>query len=73
VVNRPGNAPSHQDAAGWIDRAIDLVEPYASRVCLRGDTDFSLIAHFDRWARRGVDFRVRHGQHPRAAAARRGP
>ena len=24
-------------------------------VCLRGDTDFSLTAHFDRWAKR-VDF-----------------
>jgi len=56
LVNRPGNAPSHQDAAGWIDKAIDLVSPYAPRVCLRGDTDFSLTAHFDRWARRGVDF-----------------
>ena len=55
LVNRPGNAPSHQDAAGWIDKAIDLVSPYAPRVCLRGDTDFSLTAHFDRWAQR-VDF-----------------
>jgi hypothetical protein len=24
VANRPGNAPSHQDAAEWIDNAIDL-------------------------------------------------
>lgn len=55
VVNRPGNAPSHSDATGWIDKAVDLVTPYAPRVCLRGDTDFSLTAHFDRWARR-VDF-----------------
>src|SRR5438046_8395189 len=55
LVNRPGNAPSHADAAGWIDKAIDLVAPHAPRVCLRGDTDFSLTAHFDRWARR-VDF-----------------
>jgi hypothetical protein len=55
LVNRPGNAPSHQDAAGWIDRAIDLVAPHAPRVCLRGDTDFSLTAHFDRWAKK-VDF-----------------
>jgi Transposase DDE domain group 1 len=50
VVNRPGNAPSHTDAAVWIDRAIDLVAPHAPRVCLRGDTDFSLTANFDRWA-----------------------
>jgi hypothetical protein len=56
VVNRPGNAPSHQNAAEWIDKAIDLVAPHAPRVCLRGDTDFSLTAHFDRWARQGVDF-----------------
>jgi hypothetical protein len=55
LVNRPGNAPSHQDAAGWIDKAIELVAPHAPRVCLRGDTDFSLTAHFDRWAER-VDF-----------------
>ena len=55
LVNRPGNAPSHHGAAEWIDRAIDLVAPHAERVCLRGDTDFSLTAHFDRWAER-VDF-----------------
>jgi len=55
LVNRPGNAPSHQGAAQWIDRAIDLLTPHAQRVCLRGDTDFSLTANFDRWAER-VDF-----------------
>jgi hypothetical protein len=55
LVNRPGNAPSHHNAAVWIDKAIEVVSPYAPRVCLRGDTDFSLTAHFDRWAQR-VDF-----------------
>ena len=55
LVNRPGNAPSHQGAAEWIDRAIDLVGPHVERVCLRGDTDFSLTAHFDRWAEK-VEF-----------------
>lgn len=55
LINRSGNAPSHQDAAGWIDKAIEMVGPHAPRVCLRGDTDFSLTAHFDRWAQR-VDF-----------------
>lgn len=55
LVNRPGNAPSHLDAATWIDKAIDLVAPYAKRVCVRGDTDFALTAHFDQWATR-VDF-----------------
>ena len=55
LVNRPGNAPSHLDAATWIDKAIDLVSPYATRVCVRGDTDFALTAHFDQWAA-NVDF-----------------
>jgi len=55
LVNRRGNAPSHAGAAAWIDKAIDLVSPHAPRVCLRGDTDFSLTAHFDRWAEQ-VDF-----------------
>jgi len=55
VVNRPGNAPSHLEAAAWIDKAIALVRPHAQRVCLRGDTDFSLTAYLDRWAQT-VDF-----------------
>jgi hypothetical protein len=55
VVNRSGNVPSHADAAPWINRAIDHVVPYAERVCVRGDTDFSLTKHFDGWAER-VDF-----------------
>lgn len=55
LVNRPGNAPSHADAPAWIDKAITLLAPHATRVCLRGDTDFALTAHFDRWAEQ-VDF-----------------
>ena len=52
LINRPGNVPSHTGAAVYIDKAIDLVAPYARLVCLRGDTDFSLTKHFDRWAQR---------------------
>ncbi len=55
LVNRPGNVPSHTDAAEWIDRALDVVDPHAERICVRGDTDFSLTANFDRWAKR-ADF-----------------
>ncbi len=55
IVNRPGNEPSHQGAAEWIDRAIDLVATHAKKICLRGDTDFSLTKNFDRWAKI-VDF-----------------
>ena len=50
LVNRPGNAVSHSGAAEWIDRAAALVSPHVERLCLRGDTDFSLTAHFDRWS-----------------------
>ena len=55
IVNRSGNEPSHQGAAEWIDRAIDLVAPYAEKTCLRGDTDFSLTKNFDKWAKK-ADF-----------------
>ena len=36
LVNRPGNAVSHQGAAEWIDRAVGLVAPHVERVCVRG-------------------------------------
>jgi hypothetical protein len=55
VVNRPGNVPSHTDAARYIDEALDLVEPHTKRRCVRGDTDFSLTGNFDRWSER-TDF-----------------
>ncbi|MCP4901547.1 MAG: IS1380 family transposase, partial [bacterium] len=55
IVNRPGNVASHQDSAKWLDQAISLVGPHAKKVCVRGDTDFSLTAHFDRWSEQ-VDF-----------------
>lgn len=56
LVNRPGNRPSHDGAALYMDRAATLVQPHAKQVCLRGDTDFSLTRHFDRWTGRGVHF-----------------
>jgi hypothetical protein len=56
LVNRPGNAASQQAAVEWIDRATALVKPHAQRVCLRGDTAFSLTRQFDRWSEEDVDF-----------------
>jgi Transposase DDE domain group 1 len=56
LVNRPGNAVSHQDSVEWIDRAIDLVKPVAGQVTLRGDTDFTHTAQLDRWDEQGVKF-----------------
>jgi hypothetical protein len=59
VADRPGNAPSHLNAAGWIDQAIDLVAPHAPRVCVRGHRLLN-----DRplrpWAAK-ADFHLRYG------------
>ncbi len=58
VVNRPANRPSHDGAALWIDRGIQWAVEGAGfeRARLRGDTDFSLTANFDRWTAAGVEF-----------------
>jgi len=56
MVNRPGNCTSHDGAAEWIERAVALVRQPFRGVYLRGDTDFSLTANFDRWTADGVRF-----------------
>lgn len=56
LVNRPGNRPSHDGAAPWIDRAVSLVRKSFKKVCVRGDTDFALTVNFDRWTKDGVGF-----------------
>jgi Transposase DDE domain group 1 len=56
LVNRSGNCVSHDGAVAWMDRAIALVRQSFKRVCLRGDTDFALTGHFDRWSAEGVSF-----------------
>lgn len=57
IANRSGNRPSHEGAAAYFDRAIALCrEGGFEDVLLRGDTDFSLTANFDRWDSDGVRF-----------------
>jgi hypothetical protein len=57
IVNRSGNRPSHEGAAGECDRAIDLCRRAGfGKILLRGDTDFSQTAHLDRWDADGVEF-----------------
>jgi len=68
LVNRPGNRPSCDGAAPWMDRAIDLVAPVFERVWLRGDTDFSLTQNFDRWSER-VKFVFGFDAKPKVVAA----
>ena len=65
LVNRPGNAASHEGCVPWIDRAIELVRPYAGKITLRGDTDFSLTAELDRWDGQGIKFIFGMDAHPK--------
>jgi hypothetical protein len=68
LVNRPGNVASHQGAAEWIDRSIDLVTRHAKTIFVRGDTDFALTKHFDRWTDAGVKFLFGMDAHPALVA-----
>ena len=57
VVNRSGNRPSHEQAASYFDRAIDLSRRAGfRRILLRGDTDFTQTEHLDRWDEAGARF-----------------
>jgi hypothetical protein len=50
LVNRPGNRPSHEGAAGQIDQVIPLCRRAGFQtILLRGDTDFTQSTHLDRW------------------------
>jgi len=72
LVNRSGNAASHEGSGPWIDRAIALVKPTAGQVHLRGDTDFSLTWKFDAWDEAGVTFNFGMDAHPTLVALAQG-
>jgi Transposase DDE domain group 1 len=65
LVNRPGNAVSHEGCVPWIDRAIELVAPHAGKITLRGDTDFTLTGELDRWDSQGIKFLFGMDAHPK--------
>ena len=48
LVNRSGNQTSASGAAVYIDQAIEVASDF-QQLWLRGDTDFSLTEHFDKW------------------------
>ena len=48
LVNRPGNQTSASGAGPYVDRAIEVAADF-DQLWLRGDTDFSLTEHLDRW------------------------
>ena len=57
MVNRSGNRPSQEGAAGEADHAIDLCRRAGFRkIALRGDTAFTQTIHLDRWNQAGVKF-----------------
>jgi hypothetical protein len=57
IFNRPASRPSHEGAAGYLDKAADLCERAGfQKISLRGDTDFSQTEHLDRWDERGYRF-----------------
>jgi hypothetical protein len=57
LFNRSGNRPSHEGAADYFDRAVDLCRRAGfRRITLRGDTDFTQSEHLDRWDEQGVEF-----------------
>jgi hypothetical protein len=57
IINRPGSRPSHEGAPEALDKAISLCREAGFRdVLLRGDTDFTMTAHLDRWDAAGVRF-----------------
>jgi hypothetical protein len=57
IVNRSGNRPSHEGAPAALDKAIEVCRRGGfDDILLRGDTDFTMTAHLDRWTDAGVRF-----------------
>lgn len=57
IKNRSGNRPSHEGVVPYFDMAIAMCRRAGfETIMLRGDTDFSLTKHFDRWDDDGVLF-----------------
>jgi hypothetical protein len=50
LLNRPASRPSHEEAAGYLDKGIELCRAAGFKsILLRGDTDFSQTARLDGW------------------------
>jgi hypothetical protein len=65
IVNRSGNRPSHEGASHVLDKAIALCRQAGfDDVLLRGDTDFTMTQHLDRWDDHGVRFVLGYDANP---------
>jgi len=57
LLNLSGNRPSHEGAAGPLDRAAELCRGAGfRRITFRGDTDFTQTKHLDDWDARRIRF-----------------
>jgi hypothetical protein len=57
LMNRPGNRPSHEGAAWYLDRSARLCRQAGfRRILLRGDTDFTQTRRLDGWDQAGYRF-----------------
>lgn len=57
IINRSGNRPSHEGAPAALDKAIEVCRRAGfGDILLRGDTDFTMTAHLDRWDAAGIRF-----------------
>jgi hypothetical protein len=69
ILNRTGNRPSHENAAPLFDESIKLCRRAGFEdILLRGDTDFSLTEHLDRWDDDGVRFVFGYDAHKNLVA-----
>ena len=74
LLNRKGSRPSHEGAPELLDKAVALCRRGGFRdILLRGDTDFSLTAHLDRWDLDGVRFVFGYDANPSFVDRAQGP
>jgi len=65
IVNRSGNRPSHEGAPHVLDEAIAVCRRAGfDDILLRGDTDFTMTQHLDRWDDAGVRFVLGYDANP---------
>jgi hypothetical protein len=65
IVNRSGNRPSHEGAPHVLDEAIAVCRRAGfDDVLLRGDTDFTMSRHLDRWDDDGIRFVLGYDANP---------
>jgi len=69
IINRSGNVHSAEDAAGHLDKSIDVCMKAGFRsIRMRGDCKFSQTQHLDRWNEQGVKFNFGYECYPNLKA-----